>query len=407
MKAPFYRVYIDNDSHKDLSESIESFIVEDCVEEDSLLRLTIKQEFAASLADDDDIIVGQIIAVQFGYIQGSTSELHRFRITDVMPKYRERVTLEVVCLDIGTEVKKSVSSKIWKNKTTYQIAKEIADSHGLELEGESTTKIWENIPQANKDDLSFLKYMAAREKDGNYIVYIRNKTLYFTTRNMSGDSISTFTYGNPEGRVTSFEPSIRESDQKPESVAAETTHIDPETGEITTVKADNMSEKPTGSTGTYDKEYNARSEFVGMKEVKKKVKKNYVETYDDVEEATGKMNNDKKTAILDTIEATLITEGEPLWLPDNVITVANVGKRFAGNWYTKKVRHTISGSGYVSVGELSRNGLGTGKTKTKDPNDSQGDDAEVKEAVKLPVFDANGIFTGYSSEDRNTKKPKQ
>lgn len=392
MKAPFYRIFIDS-SKRDISDTVESFVLEDCANEDSLLRLVIKQDNAAALTDDSEIVLGQILGVQFGYIQGDVSEVHRFRITDVMPKYRERITLEIVCLDIGTEVKKATSGRVWTNKTSHEIAKEIAQEHGLEIEYSPTSRVWENMPQGGKNDLEFLRYLASRETNGNFQVYIRNKTLYFTSRNTGGDSIKTFTYGNPDGSVISFLPSIKESDQKSESVAAETIHIDPRTGEITSVRADNMSQAKTGTTGTYQKEYSANGEYIGMRLVG-----NLTEPFEDVEEATNAVNHAKKETTLGAIEATLMVEGQPLWKPDKVITVNNVGQRFAGNWYTEKVRHVVSRDGFTSIGTLSKNGLGTGTTKATDANTSIGGE-EIKEQSRLKVYGGNGNFLRYTTTE--------
>lgn len=394
--APYYRIYIDNNAQRDISEQVESFIFEDTVGEDNLLRLTIAQDFAATLADDSDIAPGKIVAFQFGYMGGQLSPLHRARITDVIPKYRERISLDIVCLDLGTVIKKSESSKVWEKLTSSQIAQQIAAKHGMQYEGTTTRKVWDSMPQGNKDDFSFLKYLAKRETDGNFQAYVRGTTLYFIKRNTKGNSLLTFSYGEPEGGVVAFMPSIKESDAEPTSTATELTHIDPKTGQVSTIAVNNTTEAKTGTLGTYKTEYTASGDFV---------RRNYVEVVENPVEAQNVVNSSKKAAILKTIEATLIIEGNPALVPDNVCTVVNVGQRFAGNWYIHKVKHMVDRAGFQSILELNKNGLGTGKDKATDSNKDIGGDG-VDDAVRLKVFDANGKFVRYSSENRAATKAK-
>lgn len=133
MFAPFFKLYIDNSSKKDISELVESFKFEDAVNEDSLLKLTIHKDHAEGVSDDGDFTTGTIIAFQFGFIQGKFSKVHRCRITDIKVKYRERITMDVICLDMGTVMKKVPSQIIYKDKTSIQIASEIAAKYGLTL----------------------------------------------------------------------------------------------------------------------------------------------------------------------------------------------------------------------------------------------------------------------------------
>ena len=50
-QAPFFKVYLGK--ARDLSEMVESFKYEDTIKEDSLLKITIKDDYALSLADDN------------------------------------------------------------------------------------------------------------------------------------------------------------------------------------------------------------------------------------------------------------------------------------------------------------------------------------------------------------------
>lgn len=423
MYAPFYRLYIDNDAKRDITEYVENFTYEDCIEEDSLLKINIRSSFAEELADDTDFVTGTIIAFQFGFMAGEISELHRARITDVKHKYRERVTMELQCLDLGTVVKRVTEQTIWKNKKSSDIAQEIASKYGLELEADPTTKVWDNIPQGNRDDFSFLRYLALREDGGNWICYIRNNTLYFVNRGTDKNSLLTFTWGDGDGTVVSFEPSIKESTQAGVSNKAVVATFDPYKGEYKPQVVDNNTEKPTGTTGEYKRVYNESGQvgFSGSKTKQSttnkqaEVGKNITVPTKDKAEATNIGNSKKKKATLKSLEAKLVVNGAPNITPNNIITMNNVAKRYTGNWFVNKVTHTVTTSGFLTTMDLNKNGTksvtknkGTSNksvVKAKDPNTSKGG-SSIKSEVKVRVYDGDGNFKGYSSSNRNAKKGK-
>lgn len=399
-KAPFYRVYIDGDGRREISEQVEGFIFEDTVKEDNLLHLTIRQDYAATLADDETITTGTILLFEYGFIRGDVSAMHRARITDVMPKYNDRITLDIVCLDLGTEVKRAESNKVWKNQTSFQIAEAIAKLHGLDFEGDVTSKVWDLMPQGNKNNLDFLRYLAKREDGGNYQVYIRDRTLYFTKRNTTGNSLITYAYGDPDGGVISFTPSIKESGASSAAQTSELTFVDPVTGEIKKSAVDNDTEAKTGTTGSFKRVYNSNGVQIGVKKI-------VVAPTESNAEAVNVANNEKKNAVLSEVEGRLEVEGNPLLVPDNIITMTGVGKRFAGNWYVTKVITSIDMSGYKSALMLSKNGLGTGAAREKatDANTDIGADV-IEETVKIRVYDENGKFVRFSTSDKKSKKAK-
>lgn len=405
MKAPYYKLWIDNDDTRDITEFVESFVYEDTMDEDNLLNITLSSKFSLQLADDSDFITGQIIAFKFGYIGGEVSQVHRARITDISRKYRERVTMTVKCLDLGTKVKKvSNGGKIWSDKTSSEIAKEIADKFSLELEADTTSKKWESLPQGNMDDLEFLRYLASREESGAYEVYIRNTTLYFVKRGIGRDSLLTVTYGDGDSGIISFEPSIKESGQKPESSKSTVAMVDSLKAKANNVVVDANSEDKTGTLGTIKRTYDENAvEIKGEGEVGKTI----VSPVQDDVEAKAIANTAKKKATLKSQVAKLVMEGTPRLTPNNVITIKNVAKSDAGNWLINKVSHSISPSGYTCSMDLTKNGnkrkLTQNAPKAEDANDTVGSDS-IKSEVKLRVYNENADFLGYSSDNQNAAK---
>ena len=406
MKSPFFKVTLEGDSPVDITDRVERFVYEDAIEEDNYLGLTIKSNFSAELTDDNELDAGRKISFMFGYIGLERSETHKAKITDILPKYNERVTLTVKCLDLGTTIKKVGDNKIWENVTSSDIAKTIADKYGLTLVVDKTTKKWDNLPQGNRSDLGFLHYLAKREA-GNYTVFIRNENLYFVKRAINVSSRRTFEYNNGDGVVTSFEPAIKESSASPSSSSVKMAISDPtkasKASDIANVSVDHKNEEKTGTTGAFKGVYDAFSNKLGTTTESTTPSKVLVDPTKDKTEATNLANSLKKSTGLKEITAKLTIEGDPTLVPNEVITMKNVAKKFSGNWYVIKVTHEISTGGYKTILELNRNGL-SAKTGTKatDANTSVGKDGKDDKKV-LRVYSGDRTYLGRTNDpDKRT-----
>jgi phage protein D len=406
IKSPYYKVYIGD---RDITRYVESITYEDATEEDNIITLKIDQDYALQLADDPDFVTGKIIAFQFGFMGGAVSQLHKSKVTDIKHTYRERVMMTMKCLDLGTTVKKTTSQKIWENKTSSQIAEAIASKYGFDKEIKTTSKVWENLPQGNKSDLEFLKYIAAREGQGNLVVFIRNNTLYFVERGLKEDSKVTFTYGYGDGEMVSFEPTQKESTKKAVSNQTAITKVDEKTGKVTTTVVDNTTEEDTGSTELYKFDADNGDNLGEISEDNTTVGKQNSEPVENEEEAKSLANSTKKNAALEGMTAKLKLDGQPLLVPNSVITIKNVAKRHLGNWLITKVTHSIQSGAYITTCDLKRNASKSKtKNKSKDANTTEGGD-KIKDEVKLPVniYDAGtGKSVEVISENNTTVKKK-
>lgn len=408
-QAPFYKIYIGD---RDISEYVERFRYEDCIEEDSYLELTIRTQFAQQLADDPEIVSGTWLSFHYGFIGGEISDIHTAKVTDIKHRYAERVTMTVKALDSGTVMRKASDQKIWKKKTASDIAKEIAAKYGLEFEGKNTTTVYDSLPQGNKADFHFLQYLAQRENGGNFVVYIRNSVLYFTERSLLSDSLKTYTYMDGDGSVVSFEPEIRESSMPSVSTASDLKIVDPKKGTVVTSSVDNKTETKTGTLGEYKRVYSGNGRQVGTVGTKRqhspqnsneapKIKRQIVMPVLGRKEAENIANSKKKAATLKSLVARLVVNGDPRMVPNKVITMKNVAKAHAGNWYVVKVSTDINTSGYTTVMDLNKNGTsisksakGEGKSekvvKASDANKTIGPDKSGRsKTVKVRVYDGN------------------
>ena len=409
MKAPFFKLELkSNNKTFDITKYVKSFVYEDAIEEDSLVKITIDSDYAEQLADDSRFVTGTIINFQYGFIQGKISRIHSTRVTDITHEYAASITMSLTCLDLGNVVKKATSNKIWKGMTSSQIAVEIANDWGLEADITPTSKVWDNLPQGNKSDKDFLTYLAQREEDGDFIYYIRNNTLYFGKRKLDKKSEFIYTYGED---IVRFKPSMKESSAKPESVKAKVNVQNPIKGTSSVAEAGVKNEKGGSYTGTYKTVYNSDGNKVGRIPIKqthtedKKTGKGFGKPFlnpsPDLKENENLANSKKKTATLKTLVADLVIEGNPLIEPNNVVTINNVAKKYAGNWFVIKATHNV-GQTYTTTLSLSRN-AGKEKTANKEDapkskvNNTVGDKPQTKKSTvtvkKVHIYDQNGNRT--------------
>ncbi len=404
MKQPFFKVYIDNDSGRDISGYIDDFQYEDCTEKDSMLRITVKNEAAFELTDDSDFENGKILAFQFGFLSSVVSEIHRCEITDIKHSFGKVTTMTLICLDLGTKIKKVESQKIWKGLTSYQIAEQIAAKYNLDFQGDETDRVWGSIPQSNRSDLDFLRYLAARESKGNMISFVRNTTLYFQNRGTERDSIMTFTFKDGDGVVESFRPSTRESTGDSSTVRVSTTAVDPEVtkrefdanGNRLNFEADTDTEDKTGTLGKYNPILYGNPYLNVVR-----LRKHLNIPAQDPEEIKAVANNVHKKSKLKNTEAQLVIEGSPLITPNNIITMSGLPIKYLGNWLIVKAKHNIQNGSYKTTLELLKNGSTKG-VKASDSNTSKGGKS-IDDKVKLRVFNSDGIFLRFSSGEGNAK----
>lgn len=448
MQAPYYKIYLGED-RVDITFICSNFVYEDCIEEDSLLKLDITPDDTDSA---DDIKTGRFIYFQFGYIGGELSDMQKSRITDIKYKYSKGLKITINCLDLGTIVRKVPSKKIWSDITSSDIAKEIADKYNLDSDIEETTKVWEKLPQGNRTDFSFLSYLAERADSGTYITYIRNNILSFKKSDLKKDSVRSFNYKDSNGYITSFSASEEESSMSSSVGGVDVMTSNKKTGEETKKDVNNKTENKTGTLGTHNPEisnpdvYNlnsfsaktdnttVRNAYVSVPDIpspkysiavksnddtdnpndytdnvgKKTpsyyinmLKKSYSEPTEDKEEASNVANHKKKQATLSIITGKLKLVGQPFIAPDTVITIKGVANRHIGNWYVVKVVHKLSSSGYSTSLSLKKNGTSIGNTtlvsdkdednKAEDANTTEGaDESDTSKEVDYVKVNEDG-----------------
>lgn len=401
-KSPFYKVYLDENEKRDISEFVEGLKYEDCTKKDSMLEFTIKSDYTLEFADDDDLVIGQIVLFQFGLLgeDGDVSEIQRCKIQDIEVKYASRVTVTVRAFDNGVDMKRNSSNKVWKNLTSSQIVSAIAQSYGMKTQIEATTLVRKSISQGHKTDSEFIHSLAKKESNGNYIFYVRNNTVYFVKRGLNQKSVKTFNYGY-DNEVVSFFPKWRESTQEKGTQKTTAIGFDPLKKQSLTSSASDTNQKQDVKTGNYSL-FNSVADKVGsivksdsvtgQNSTKGTV---IVTPTPDKAILDNMVNANQKDATLRVLTADLVTDGDPLAKPDTVITMKGVAQRHGGNWYIEKVTHSLQGSAYTNTSEMVKNAVqkpgkkNADKTKVAEVNKSTGPN-DAKKTKTLTVFDANG-----------------
>lgn len=368
-KSPFYRVSITS-SGRDITEMIDSFTFEDCTEEDDILKITLKNK-DVSLADDPDLSEGVFLSFVYGFLNGAQANVRSFEITDINYNYSTTFNISIVASDPGRQTKVNESNKIWKNVSTAEIIKQIADKHKLKSNVEGKTKTYTSIPQGNLSDFDFIKYLASVEP-GFYISFMSSGTINFIKRKVADASSATYTYGDPEGSVIDFNVTVKKDKKDKGSGETKVSGIDPDTLEEVGNKANKTPEK----TGKYI--YDENSNQLNENTTGKNLGGAPVHNNADAKAVTEKAKSD---AELQGITATLKTEGNPGWLANTIISMAGVAKKHSGNWYTSKVTHTINRSGYLSSGDMKKNATA---------QDVSNPDGTATAANKIYIYDENG-----------------
>lgn len=383
MINPFYSVFLEGNEKIEITDFVQSFSYNHSVKKDSVLTLKIYSEKVNSF-ESNNIERGKYLQIQYGYKSGEVSNFYSLRISDVQYRYAEKIEITVTATDKGNVMKKSTSKKIWKNKTTGDICKEIAAKYGLDYVGDYEGIRWNNLLQAGKNDFEFLQETAEKEKDGNFIVFVSGNTLFFVKRGLDKDSTVMYRYGSPKSNIISFIPKEKETTLTSEDVKV-STNVEEETIE--------PDENNKVTLGKFEFTYNANGEDIAtnlgkslnLPDPDKKIAKNRLKTVQN----KGKLKG---------LTATLRIIGSPLLTPNEIISISGVRTRHIGNYLIEEIKHTIDvNGGYITTLELNRNGQETGSKLAENVNKKIGEETAEEKKVSIYVFDADGNQIGESN----------
>lgn len=387
----------------DISDRVEMLKYTSSVKKDNVVEINISKEYARELADESRIITGNFLVFSWGIAGGKSSPVIRMKISDVEPKYAERVSLTIRGTDMGNTAKKTTSNNVQSISSASEFVDKIlmpfADMYSLTLvadKAEIEKYLDPNTigAQAHLPNYSWLKKIA--NKNG-FMCFVENKKLVFKRRNLKKSAYRKFEYNNGNGDLISFLPKFRESTEESASGGVQVSSVDPLTGESKNA----VSSSNQDSLGKKLNKYDSSATFAGVEGGKKPVvsdtdynehKKVIVAPESNSNQALAdKMNQD---SMLAQHTASLTTFGDPTFFSDTIVTISNVDRRNSGNWYAETVAHTVSATGaYTCTTELVKNGSSEpNKANAADAsgsvNTSTGPEKGVSKKT-VPVYDSN------------------
>ncbi len=389
VKTPYYSI-VARSTKKNITQWVDSIIFEESVGENDVLTLNMRN-IPLSLLDEQEFNEGVLLDFHFGYLKGANSGVKVARVTNIEASYDKFVSMTIKALDLGITLRKGKKNFGWKDVSIKSLAQSIAQKNGLELKAEGNIagvdeleRQIQYMPQINETDFNFLKKTLGTQGTGDFIVFTKDDKLIIKSRGLDTKSRRTFTWNSPNDSVLSFKPTVRDTSKEEASAGVTVEVVNPETGEIEssdTALTKNNDKKTGDKLIHYDVNgFEKKNKQLGKSN--EKVQTKNFKPVKDKSEAESVINEQRIEASLGDMTATLVIEGDPSVFSDNIITMANVAKKHAGNWYVHSVKHNIGKNGYITELELGRNAGEKSSVDEVVPKEQQNTEAGKTETEK-------------------------
>ncbi len=245
--------------------------------------------------------------------------------------------------------------RVFENKKRSDVAKTVAKENGFAEEAqliEDTEEIVPFLTQAKQTDAAFLRRLAKKE---GFEFYIDFDGFHFHSRATGQTPVRTFRWYGGESGETNREASILSFDIENDT--------SPIPGKKTTRGRDHFKKKDFEFVVDYARDFSPQ--LAPQAEVTSELLAGLGNVALDVVSTTSEaiaplglrrvLGSGKKKRHL-TVKAKATILGDPDLLAKTVCTIEGIGKRLSGNYYTKKVKHSIGSSGYECEVEFLRDG---------------------------------------------------
>lgn len=231
--------------------------------------------------------------------------------------------------------------RTFQNKTSSDIASEIANAIGLTATVESTGDTHPHVTQNNETDLAFLLRLAWPL---NYEVSVEDKTLYFRKPKLQDNPVIQLTYRRD---LIQFTPRQR--------VIADGAKVEVRGWDVKTKKL------ILGKAGAGDeaakmggKQTGAELSAAAFTSATRTIPGQVLADADAAAQIAKAWYNRQQSNF---IEAKGECAGSPLIRAGRTIEIASVGKSFSGPYYVVSAQHTIGPAGYRTRFEATRNSV--------------------------------------------------
>jgi len=342
--------------------------------------------------DDQLLREGGKVCIKMGYAGRPLRTMIEGEITAVQSHFSSRRPESLVLqgFDRLHRLRRGMKSRTYQRMTDWEIARKIADEHGLKLQGDPTSTKFEHVYQNNLSDMDFLLDRAARI---DYEVTAANTTLYFGKSREARTKVTTLEWGEPGAQelisvalrlttanqasdivVRGWNPKEKREIVGRGKVGDETTRMDGSQtggdlatgafGQAHTVVVDH----PVGSVSEADALARARFNQLSLQ----------------------------------LIVGDGVCMGSPEVRAGEVIELKGLGRRFSGLYYVVGSKHTCGRQtgGYLTEFSVSRNAAAGGETGAAGALAARGATAGAGVAQKGPARGAAGQIGG----DKPAKK---
>lgn len=380
-KSPFYKIILKK-NNVDMTNYVTKFRFEDCVNEDNLLSLDL-EGIDNNFIDDISSMKGDNIIFQYGIIGGEKTGNRLAEIKSIEVDYGQGIHMKIKAHDGGFAIKKHTSNKVYEDMTSSEIVEKIASEFGFGTEIEATTEPY-TVPQANKTYFELIKKLAKKE---GFDFFITDNIIKFKSRDLSKKAKKLYEYNNGAGNVLSFRPKYEDkgSSNKISSPGMDDSKL---SSFNSIANGNGMKETGLGKKLIrFDVNGNMLDDLTesGMTVVKPENNKNLVQKQTDKE---------LEDSLLENMTASLRLVFDLSVSIEDIVTIANVAKEHAGNWYIHKKTDIIDTGGAITVLDISRNATnnkGAGKGDPSNINKSTGEkEANLSKTIKVRKYDVNG-----------------
>ncbi len=296
--------------------------------------------------------IGGEVQIDMGYVGDLTEGMMVGKITAVKASFPASgvPTLTVTCTGHGQKLNGCQKTRTHTGKTDKQIAEQIGQDIGLQVQADETDIVHDYMIQPNQTDLQFLR---ARAELLHYELFVKDKTLFFRKPKEDEENVYTFVWsstraftaaGSQTLPLKSFVPNADALNEQ--YTQTEIRAYDAKTKKVIIGQASNQEENPMGGTQTGSK---LREQALGS--CKKTQASKPVASKPEADH--GARSGQNKSA-QKFVTGNAQTIGVPDLGPGVVVFLDGVGL-FSGKYYVTSVTHTIGGNGYTTDFEVRRN----------------------------------------------------
>jgi phage protein D len=355
--APEFKVTVNGTELKgDISKNIQQIVVTkgvDSVQDTCKLSITnAAPEMRWTHTDDAHLFwIGSDIQVDLGYVDNLTQSMMTGIITGVNASFPASgvPTLTVTCTGHGQKLNQCQKTSTHTGKTDKQIAEQIGQDAGLQVQADNTEIVHDYIIQPNQTDYQFLR---ARAEMLHYELFVDGKTLYFRKAKDDSDQTYTFVWSPAKSFSTAGSRTLPLKSFNPDANALNQQYTetrirayDPKTKQVIVGKSSSDEESPSGT----EPGSSARQKAGGPCQQTK-----VTGPAASPSEANQGAKAQQNASAQKYVGGTAQTIGVPDLSPGVVVYLDGLGV-FSGKYYVTQVVHTIGGSGYTTDFTVRRN----------------------------------------------------